>query len=125
MTIVRPGTQPPGDATRADPWLTLDDTGSPAAPGTRPWQAVISALSLTPKADSVLPGQDALLMQRANPDTAALAAAALAPAGGDAALRDIPDAVVALARPGVPVRYAQLAPDPAERTILTSSWQVA
>jgi hypothetical protein len=25
----------------------------------------------------------------------------------------------------VPVRYAQLAPDPAERTILTSSWQVA
>ena len=41
--------------------------------------------------------------------------------GSHRSLRRIPDGIVALARPGAPLRLAQLAPDAAERAMLGAS----
>ncbi|HMH92231.1 MAG TPA: type VII secretion protein EccE, partial [Streptosporangiaceae bacterium] len=63
MTVVRPGTPPPSDGTRAAPWLIIDDTGSPAADGSRPWQAVVTVPAEMPEAGA-LAGLDAILLPR-------------------------------------------------------------
>lgn len=121
MLVVRPGTQHPSSGTRADPWMIMDDTGVPAAPGSRPWQAVVTVLG---QAGPVLADQDAILAQRTSPDLAAMVGTALRLTGTAAqSLSQLPDGIVALARPGAPIRLAQLAPDPAERMVLASSLQ--
>jgi hypothetical protein len=76
------------------------------------------------QAGPVLAEQDAILAQRTSPDHAAMATAALSLTGTAAqTLRELPDGIVALARPKAALRLAQLAPDPAERTMLASSLQ--
>jgi type VII secretion protein EccE len=121
MTIVRPGTQPPPDGTPADPWVIMDDTGSPAV-GRRPWQAAVTVLGQAPAAGAVLPGQTAIVLQRTSELGAAAVTAALGLAGSlSPALQTIPDAMVALAQPGAPLRFARLAPDAAERSMLAAS----
>ena len=125
MTIVQPGTQPPPDGTADDPWMIMDDTGSPAV-ARRPWQAAVTVLSQAPPAGAVLPGQTAIVLQRTSELGAAAVTAALDLPGPLAsafqtALQAIPDAMVALAQPGAPLRLAQLAPDPAERSVLAAS----
>jgi hypothetical protein len=121
ITIVRPGTQPPPDGTPADPWVIMDDTGSPAA-GRRPWQAAVTVLGPAPAAGAVLPGQTAIVLQRTSDLGAVAVTAALGLAGSlSPALQTIPDAMVALAQPGAPLRFARLAPDAAERSMLAAS----
>jgi hypothetical protein len=121
MTIVQPGTQPPPDGTADNPWMIMDDTGSPAV-ARRPWQAAVTVLGQAPPAGAVLPGQTAIVLQRTSELGAAAVTAALDLPGSLApALQAIPDAMVALAQPGAPLRLAQLAPDPAERSVLAAS----
>lgn len=121
MTIVRPGTQPPQDGTREDPWVIIDDTGSPAVAGSRPWLAVVTALGESGDPGAILPGQDTIVGQRSSRLIAASAAAALdLPAAAARSLEAVPDGLVAVARPGA-VRFARLVPDQAERSILVSS----
>ena len=121
MTIVRPGTQPPPDGSPADPWVIVDDTGSPAV-GRRPWQAAVTVLGPAPAAGAVLPGQTAIVLQRTSELGAAAVTAALGLAGSlTTALQTIPDAMVVLAQPGAPLQFAKLAPDAAERSLLAAS----
>jgi type VII secretion protein EccE len=121
MTIVRPGTQAPPDGTPADPWVIMDDTGSPAV-GRRPWQAAVTVLGQAPSAGAVLPGQAAIVLQRTSELGAAAVSAALGLNGSQSsALQTIPDAVVALAQPGAPLRFARLTPGAAERSMLAAS----
>jgi type VII secretion protein EccE len=121
MTIVRPGTQPPPDGTPADPWVIMDDTGSPAV-GRRPWQAAVTVLGQAPAAGAVLPGQAAIVLQRTTELGAAAVTSALRLTGSlSGALQAIPDDMVALARPDAPLRLARLAPDAAERATLGAS----
>jgi type VII secretion protein EccE len=121
MTIVRPGTQPPPDGTPADPWMIMDDTGSPAV-GRRPWQAAVTVLGQAPAAGAVLPGQTAIVLQRTSELGAAAVTAALSLTGSASpALQTIPDGMVALAQPGAPLQLAKLAPDAAERSMLAAS----
>lgn len=121
MTMVRPGTQPPPDGTPADPWMIMDDTGSPAV-GRRPWQAAVTVLGQAPAAGAVVPGQDAIVLQRTSELGAAAVTAALGLPGSLApTLQAIPGDLVALARPGAAVQFARLAPDVAERSVLGAS----
>ncbi len=126
MVIARPGTEPPPGASQADPWMCVDDTGSPAHPGSQPWQAVVTVLRQAFEPAALLPDQDAILLQRVSP---AGAAAVVAAAGLDGLaqqpLESLPDGVVAVALAGAQPRCAGLAPDPIERTMLAGSMQPA
>jgi len=122
MFVVRPGTQPPGGATRADPWMVIDDTGSLESAGSGPWQAVVTILGQDCGPGAVMTGQDAIVLQRTSAPTAAAAAAAVGlDAAAGQALADLPDGGVAVARPGAAVEFAWLAPDPVERELLAGS----
>jgi ESX secretion system protein EccE len=125
MTVVRPGTKVPADGTRTDPWLIIDDTGSPSIVASSPWLAVVTALAQASPTNAVLPGQDAIMIQRSARTAADLVATSLGlPAEAARALADVPEGAVAIARPGG-VRIAWLRPDDAERSILTSSLRSA
>jgi type VII secretion protein EccE len=126
MTVVRPGQQqPPSDGTPADPWMLIDDTGSPAASASRPWLAVVTALGESAVSQAIPPGYDAVVVQRS---TAALASSLVSsfdlPRPAARSLPAIPDGQVAVAWPGL-LRFAQLAPDAAERSILAASMKSA
>ncbi|HUZ24173.1 MAG TPA: hypothetical protein VMV07_10465 [Streptosporangiaceae bacterium] len=104
--------------------MIIDDTGSPATVGSRPWQAVVTVLGEAFEAAAVLPGQDAIMLQRTTAAGAAAVTAALVLGQSVAqSLQTVPDGTVAVARPGAAVRLAQLAPGPAERTALAGSLQ--
>jgi type VII secretion protein EccE len=121
MAIARPGTAPPdGPGTPADPWVILDDTGTPAA-GLGPWQAGVTVLGPDP-AGAIPPGPTAIVLQRVSELGAAAVTAALGlPGSAAAVLQAIPDGTIALARPGAPLQFATLAPDAAERSMLAAS----
>jgi type VII secretion protein EccE len=126
MAVVRPGTRTPEDGTRADPWMIIDDTSSPDSAGSGPWQAVVTILGLASDPGAVLPGQDAIVLQRASAPMAAAAAAAVGLSGPAArSLEAIPDGVAAVARPGAAVEFAWLAPDAIERGLLSGSLRSA
>jgi type VII secretion protein EccE len=121
MRVVRPGTEPPSDATSAAPWMIIDDTGSPAAAGSRPWQSVVTVPSEVSLAAGALSGLDAILLQRTTPVGAATVVAALGlPESSAEALQLASDSVVAVAQRGS-VRFALLTPDQAERVVLAES----
>jgi hypothetical protein len=121
MIVVRPGTQPPQDGTCGDPWMIIDDTGSPAVVPSRPWLAVVTALGESSSAGAILPGQDAILVQRCNRETAASIASSLAlPPQAERSLLAIPPGLVAVVRSGA-ISFARLAPDQAEGSVLASS----
>lgn len=123
MTVVRPGKQPPADGTRADPWMLIDDTGSPAVVASRPWLAVVTALSESAEPPAILPGHDAIVLQRSSPRLAASLVSSLdLPQQAARSLQAIPDGLVAVARPGR-IRFARLVPADAERSILAGSMQ--
>ena len=126
MAVVRPGTRAPQDGTRADPWMILDDTSSPDSAGSGPWQTVVTVLGLACDPGAVLPGQDAIVLQRVSAPLAAAAAAAAGLSGPAArSLKAIPDGVAAVARPGAAVELAWLAPDAIERGLLSGSLRSA
>jgi hypothetical protein len=105
--------------------MLIDDTGSPAIVASRPWLAVVTALSETAQPRAILPGQDAIVAQRPTQAIAAAAAGSLdLPSAATRSLLDIPDGMVAVAFPGR-VRFARLVPDQAERSMLASSMQRA
>jgi type VII secretion protein EccE len=121
MAVVRPGTQPPSDGTRAAPWMIIDDTGSPAAAGSFPWQCVVTVPGDVTAAVGALSGLDAILLQRITPDGASAVAAALGlPAASVQPLQLVPAGSVAIAVPGS-VRFARLVLDQAERAVLAES----
>jgi type VII secretion protein EccE len=121
MSVVRPGKQPPSDGTRADPWMVIDDTGSPAVVAGRPWLAAVSALSESAGLQAVPPGHDAIVIQRSSPALAdSLVASLDLPPQTARSLRAVPDGQVALASPGL-IRFARLMPEAAERSILAGS----
>lgn len=124
LMVARPGTQPPTDATMADPWMIIDDTGAQAVAGGHAWQALVSVRSAAEPVQ-VPPGLDAVLVQHTSSSNADAIAAALslAPAAVEA-LRAVPEGIVAVARPAATVQYARLKAGPVERTILTRSLQV-
>jgi type VII secretion protein EccE len=125
VIIVRPGTPPPRDGTPAEPWMIMDETGSPAV-GRRPWQAAVTVLGQAPAAGAVPPGQTAIVLQRTSELGAAAVTAVLGLAGSVApVLQTIPDGTVALAQPGAPLQFAALAPDAAERSMLAASLRPA
>ena len=120
MPVVRPGTQVPADGTRADPWMIIDDTGSPESAGSYPWQSLVTVLAQPFEPVALLPGQDAIVLQRTSAAGAAAVVTALdltAPTAQH--LEAIPEGIVAVATPEPAVRYARLDPDPAERAVLT------
>jgi len=123
MTVVRPGKQPPSDGTRADPWMVIDDTGAPAAAATRPWLAVVSALTGSAELPAIPSGHDAIVIQRSSPSLAALIAGSFdLPQQTARSLQSIPDGQVAVAGTGA-IRFARLVPDAAERSVLAGSMQ--
>jgi type VII secretion protein EccE len=130
MTVVRPGKQPPSDGTRADPWMLIDDTGSPAIATSRPWLAVVTALNESanePASESanpsaLQPGLDAIVLQRSSRRIAASLASSLSLPNAARSLQAIPDGQVAVARRGL-IQFARLVPDDAERSILARSMQ--
>lgn len=120
MVVVRPGTQPPSDATGAAPWMVIDDTGSPAAAGSSPWQAVVTVPGEIRDA-AMLSGLDAIVLRQVTPPgVAAVIAAMSLPASSAPALEQMPGTVVGLVVPGL-VRFAALTPDQSERTVLADS----
>jgi type VII secretion protein EccE len=122
MPVVRPGTQVPADGTRADPWMIIDDTGSPESAGSYPWQSVVTVLAQPFEPGALLPGQDAIVLQRTSAAGAAAVVTALSLTAPTAQhLEAIPEGIVAMATPEPAVRYARLDPDPAEREMLTGS----
>ena len=124
LTVVRPGTQPPADATRADPWMIIDDTGSAATAGGRPWQTAVTVLSATGEFVAVQAGQDAILMQRTGHSGTDAVATALGMSPGERqSLQQMPEGIVAVARRGTPIRFARLDPDPAESSIVAAALQ--
>lgn len=123
MTVVRPGKQPPADGTRADPWLVIDDTGSPAVAASGPWLAVVSALSDSAGLQAVPPSCDAIVIGRSSAPLAASVVAALdLPPRTARSLQAIPDGQVAVAWRGL-IRFARLVPDGVERSVLAGSMQ--
>ncbi len=123
MTVVRPGKQPPPDGTRADPWMLIDDTGSPAIAASRPWLAVVTALSESAETGVIQSAHDSIVVQRSSPRLAASLVSSLdLPQQAARSLQAIPDGLVAVARPGT-IRFARLVPDDAERSILAKSMQ--
>jgi hypothetical protein len=125
MIVVRPGTPPPQDGTRSDPWMIIDDTGSPSVVASQPWLAVVTALGEPGRADAILPGQDALVVQRCSRAAATSIAASLAlPPQAARSLLAIPYGLVAVARPGA-LSFARLVPDGAEGSILADSMRSA
>lgn len=123
IAVVRPGTQPPSDGTSAVPRMIIDDTGSPVAAGSYPWQSVVTVPGDLGAAPAALSGLDAVLLQRAAPGSASAVVAALGlPGSSLQALQLVPDGVVAVALPGS-VRFAQLVPDQAEQAALAESLQ--
>ena len=122
MTVVRPGKQPP-DGTRADPCVIIDDTGAPAAAASRPWLAMVSALSGSAELQAVPPGCDAIVLGRSSPSLGGWLVAALdLPPPAARWVQAIPDGQVAVAWRGL-VQFAQLVPDQAERSVLAGSMQ--
>ena len=121
MVIARPGTQPPSDGTRASPWMIIDETGSPAAAGSRPWQSVVTVPNETRDGTAALSGLDVILLRLITPPRAAavIAAMSLTPSSAEA-LEQMPRNVVAVAAPGS-VRFPLLTPDEAERAALAES----
>ena len=123
ITVVRPGQQqqPPSDGTPSDPWLLIDDTGSPAVAASHPWLAVVTALGESAGSQAIPPGHDAVVVQRSSQ---ALAASLISsfdlPRPAARSAQAIPDGQVAVAWPGL-IRFARLAPDAAERSILAGS----
>jgi type VII secretion protein EccE len=125
MAVVVQGSPPPADATRTDPWMVIDDTGSPPIVGGHPWVAVVTALGEADADNAVLPGQDTIVVQRPTSREAATIAATFGlPSDATHALMAIPDGLVAVVRPGT-TQIARLVPDEAERSILTSSMLAA
>lgn len=121
MTVVRPGAQVPCDGTRADPWMLIDDTGSPAIAASRPWLAVVTALGESAEPGAILSGRDAIVVQRSSRRVATSVAASFdLPQQATRSLEAMPDGLVAVARPGT-IRFVRLAPDDAERSILARS----
>jgi hypothetical protein len=121
MIVVRPGKQPPTDGTRADPWMVIDDAGSPSVIASGPWLAVVSALSESAGQQPIAPGYDAIVIGRSSPALADSVAASfdLTPPSARS-LRVVPDGQVAVARSGL-IRFARLVPDGAERSVLAGS----
>jgi hypothetical protein len=121
IVIARPGTQPPSDGTRASPWMIIDDTGSPAATGSRPWQSVVTVPNETRDGTAALSGLDVILLQPITPARAAAVIAAMSLTASSArALEQTPHSVIAVAAPGS-VRFPLLAPHEAERAALAES----
>jgi type VII secretion protein EccE len=124
LAVVRPGTPPPSDGTRAAPWMIIDDTGSPAANGSRPWQAVVTVPAEIPEAGA-LAGLDAILLQRT---TAAGAGAVLRaldlPGSWAEDLQAVPADEIAIAEPGS-VRFTRLVLDRSEQAVLVESLRPA
>jgi len=120
IAIAYPGTSPRADGTRVDPWMIIDESGTPAAAAVRrPWQAFIAA----PGADAVtiagLRGLDTIIMHRSTPACrAAVIAAMNLPVPAARSLHGIPRDVVAVANTGI-VSFAPLNPDAAERALLS------
>ncbi len=105
----------------ASPWMIIDNTGSPAAAGSRPWQSVVTVPGEASEAAGALSGLDAILLERTTPQGAAAVVTALGlPRSCTQSLQMVPDGIVAVALPGS-VRFARLAPDQAERAILAES----
>jgi type VII secretion protein EccE len=125
MTVVRQGTAPPSDGTRAAPWMIIDDTGSPAAAGNRPWQAAVAVLSEGAVTAAALRGLNAIVFQRGTPACVAAVTAALSlPEPAARSLTGLPPGVFALACPGT-VRLAPLTLDESERSALVQSLNAA
>jgi len=118
MTVVRPGTPPPRDGTRGDPWMIIDDTGAPAVVPGQPWLAVVTALAESGPAEVILPGQDAIVVQRCSREAAASIASSLAlPPQAERSLLTVPSGLVAVGRSGA-ISFARLTPDQAEGSVL-------
>jgi type VII secretion protein EccE len=124
LAVVRPGTPPPSDGTRAAPWMIIDDTGSPAADGSAPWQAVVTVPAEIPEAGA-LAGLDAILLQRTTAAGADAVIRALDLPGSWAhALQTVPADEIAIAEPGS-VRFTRLVPDHSEHAVLVESLRPA
>jgi type VII secretion protein EccE len=125
ITVVRPGQQPPSDGTPSDPWMVIDDTGSPAVAASRPWLAVVTALGESAGRQAMPPGHGAIVVQRSSPTLAAsLISSFDLPRSAVRSLQAIPDSQVAVAWPGL-IQFARLVPDAAERSILAASMKSA
>jgi hypothetical protein len=121
LAVVGPGAPPP-DATGAEPWMIMDDTGAVlggATVASNPWQpfvAVSSARSITVAA---LRGLDAIVLYRSSPACRAAVVAALRlPDSVVRSLHGIPSDTIAVASPGM-VRLVPLRPDESECALFT------
>jgi hypothetical protein len=121
LAVVGPGTPPP-DATRAEPWIIMDDTGTARAGATAvssPWQAFVAMTSARAVSVAALRGLDAIALYRSSPACRAAVVAALRlPDSAVRSLHGIPADVVAVASPGT-VRLVPLRPDPSECPLFT------
>jgi len=121
MAVVRPGSPQPTGGTSAFPWMIMDDTGLPVVAVGNPWVCVVTVFGEIPGAPGALSGLDSIMLQRTTPMGASAVAGALGlPSSSRQALQMVPDGMLAVATRGS-VRFARLAPDPAERAVLADS----
>jgi hypothetical protein len=123
LAVVDPGTPPPPDGTRSDPWMIMDDTGILGGDGdevqpiprvSNPWQAYCAVSSARQVPVAALRGMDAVVLYRSSPFCRAVAIAALRlPESAVRSLHGIPSDVVAVASPER-VRLVPIRCDPLE-----------
>jgi len=127
LVVVDPGTPPPTDGSRSNPWMIMDDTGILTSDGqgdgqdsgqsgrqviprvTNPWQAFCAVSSARGVPVASLRGMDAVVLYRSSPFCRAVAIAALRlPESAVRSLQGIPSDVIAVASPErvrlVPIR---------------------
>jgi hypothetical protein len=119
ITIAYPGTPPLSEGTRIDPWMIIDESGTPAAAVIRrPWQAFVAAPDVNTVTIAGMRGLDAIIMHRSTPSCRAAVIAAMdLPVPVTRSLHGIPGDVVAVACRGF-VSLAPLTPDAAEIALL-------
>jgi hypothetical protein len=131
MAVVRPGTPPPADGTRAAPWMIIDDTSEAAAPASvaaaagagRPWQALVAAPDAGAVTIAALRGLEFVILHRSTPACRAAVIAALdLQVPVTRSLHGIPRDAVAIASPGI-VSLGALEIAPSERALIRRSMQ--
>jgi hypothetical protein len=125
LAVVEPGTAPPSDGTRGNPWMIMDDTGildgddAGIPPVSNPWHAFCAVSSARAVAVAALRGLDAVVLYRSSPFCRAVAVAAMRlPESAARSLTGIPKDVVALVSTGS-VRLVPLKTDAAECALFT------